>query len=80
MTTGSLATPCFADLESCSLLAVPILSRGMLNAVLLLENRLMRGAFTTERLDAVKLIAGQLAVPSTTPRAGRKWWRRGRVS
>jgi signal transduction histidine kinase len=27
-----------------------------------LENRLIRGAFTTERLDAVKLIAGQLAV------------------
>jgi signal transduction histidine kinase len=54
--------PYFADLESCSLLAVPVLSRGTLNAVLLLENRLMRGAFTTERLDAVKLIAGQLAV------------------
>jgi signal transduction histidine kinase len=30
--------------------------------VLLLENRFIRGAFTTERLDAVKLIAGQLAV------------------
>jgi len=34
----------------------------MLRAVLLLENRLMRGAFTAERLDAVNLIAGQLAV------------------
>jgi signal transduction histidine kinase len=30
--------------------------------VLLLENRLLRGAFTTDRLDAVTLIAGQLAV------------------
>ena len=30
--------------------------------MLLLENRLIRGAFTTERLDAVRLIAGQLAV------------------
>ena len=30
--------------------------------MLLLENRLLRGAFTTERLDAVKLIAAQLAV------------------
>jgi signal transduction histidine kinase len=29
---------------------------------LLLENRLIRGAFTAERLDAVNLIAGQLAV------------------
>ena len=34
----------------------------MLRAVLILENRLIRGAFTTDRLDAVKLIAGQLAV------------------
>jgi signal transduction histidine kinase len=54
--------PYFVGLEACSLLAVPIVSRGALHAVLLLENRLIRGAFTTERLDAVKLIAGQLAV------------------
>ena len=54
--------PYFADVDCCALLALPILSRGALQAVLLLENRLIRGAFTTERLDAVKLIAGQLAV------------------
>jgi signal transduction histidine kinase len=54
--------PYFTDIACCSLLAVPILSRGALQAVLLLENRLIRGAFTTDRLDAVKLIAGQLAV------------------
>jgi signal transduction histidine kinase len=54
--------PYFAHVTCCSLLAVPILSRGTLKAVLLLENRLIRGAFTTERLEAVKLIAGQLAV------------------
>ena len=54
--------PYFTDLDSCSLLAVPILSRGVLRAVLLLENRLLRDAFTTDRLDAVQLIAGQLAV------------------
>ncbi|MEU7872587.1 AAA family ATPase [Dactylosporangium sp. NPDC049140] len=54
--------PYLTDLTCCSLLAVPILSRGTLQAVLLLENRLIRGAFTTERLDSVKLIAGQLAV------------------
>jgi len=53
--------PYFIDVTCCSLLAVPVLSRGILQAVLLLENRLMRGAFT-ERLDAVQLIAGQLAV------------------
>jgi signal transduction histidine kinase len=55
--------PYFAGLTCCSLLAVPILSRGTLRAVLLLENRLLRGAFTAERLDAVKLIADQLADP-----------------
>jgi signal transduction histidine kinase len=54
--------PYFTDLDCCALLAVPILSRGALRAVLLLENRLIRGAFTADRLDAVKLIAGQLAV------------------
>src|SRR4029078_6675182 len=54
--------PYFTDADCCSLLAIPILSRGILRAMLLLENRLMRGAFTTERLDAVKLIAGQLLV------------------
>ena len=54
--------PYFAGVDCCSLLAVPILGRGTLRAVLLLENRLLGGAFTAGRLDAVKLIAGQLAV------------------
>ena len=35
---------------------------GQLQALLLLENRLIRGGFSDDRLDAVKLIAGQLAV------------------
>jgi signal transduction histidine kinase len=54
--------PYFDDVAACSLLAVPIVSRGTLRAVLLLENRLIRDAFTAGRLDAVKLLAGQLAV------------------
>ena len=54
--------PYFAGADCCSLLAVPILSRGALRAMLLLENRLLAGAFTTGRLEAVNLIAGQLAV------------------
>ena len=54
--------PYYAGVDCCSLLAVPILSRGALRAVLLLENRLIRAAFTAGRLDAVNLIAGQLAV------------------
>ncbi|MGI5240451.1 GAF domain-containing protein [Dactylosporangium sp. CA-139066] len=58
--------PYFAGLSCCSVLAVPILNRGTLQAVLLLENRLIHGAFTAERLDGVKLIAGQLAVSLDT--------------
>jgi diguanylate cyclase (GGDEF)-like protein len=54
--------PYFHDLEPCSLLAVPVLSRGALRAILLLENRLIRDAFPTDRLEVVMLIAGQLAV------------------
>ena len=54
--------PYFIGVDSCSLLALPILSGRVLRAVLVLENRLIRGAFSNERLDTVKLIAGQLAV------------------
>ena len=53
---------CFAGLARCSLLAVPIQSQGELRAVLMLEHRQSRGAFSAHRLDAVNLIAGQLAV------------------
>ena len=54
--------PYLTGLSCCSLLAVPILGKGVLRAVLLLENRLSRGAFSTDRLDAVLLIAGQLVI------------------
>lgn len=54
--------PYIAGLRHCSLLIVPILNQGVARAVLLLENNLSRDAFSTERLDAVMLIAGQLAV------------------
>jgi diguanylate cyclase (GGDEF)-like protein len=54
--------PYLADLEHCSLLAVPVFSQGTPKAMLILENRLTRRAFTTDRLDAVMLIAGQLTV------------------
>ena len=54
--------PYVAALDRCSLLVVPILSQGVARAMVLLENRLSRNMFTAERLDAVGLIAGQLAV------------------
>ena len=52
----------FAGVECCSLLFEPIRKQGVSQAMLLLENRLSRGAFSADRLDAVSLIAGQLAV------------------
>jgi diguanylate cyclase (GGDEF)-like protein len=54
--------PYVAGLGRCSLLVVPILTQGESQAMLILENRLSSGTFTADRLDAVTLIAGQLAV------------------
>ncbi|AKJ28935.1 diguanylate cyclase [Caldimonas brevitalea] len=56
------ADPYIAKLDPCSLLLAPILNHGKLSAMLMLENRLRRAAFTAERLDSVTLIAGQLSV------------------
>jgi diguanylate cyclase (GGDEF)-like protein len=52
----------FAGIDCCSLLFVPIRKQGVSRAMLLLENRLSRSAFSADRLDAVSLIAGQLSV------------------
>lgn len=54
--------PYFSGMERCSLLVAPIRNQGKLQALLVVENRLIRAAFPNDRLDAVKLIAGQLAV------------------
>lgn len=54
--------PYLAGLAHCSLLLVPMTSQGTRRAMLVLENRLGQAAFSAERLDAVMLIAGQLAV------------------
>jgi diguanylate cyclase (GGDEF)-like protein len=52
----------FTECGQCSLLAVPIMNQGELRAVLVLENRHGRDAFSEAGLGAVNLIAGQLAV------------------
>jgi diguanylate cyclase (GGDEF)-like protein len=54
--------PYFAGVDRCSLLVVPVATQGVVRAMLLMENRLSSGAFSADRLDAVMLIAGQLAV------------------
>ena len=54
--------PYLHGLDACSLLVIPLYSRGAPRAMLHLENRLSRGVFTTDRLDTVQLIVGQLTV------------------
>lgn len=53
---------CWAGVDQCSLLVLPIHKQGALHALLVLQNRLQRAAFSEDRLDAVVLIAGQLSV------------------
>jgi signal transduction histidine kinase len=53
--------PYFAE-RGGSLLLVPVVGQGEARAVLFLENTALRAAFGDQRLDAVMLIAGQLAV------------------
>ncbi len=54
--------PYFAGVPLCSLMVAPISSQGAARAMLVLESRVSRAAFGVDRLDAVMLIAGQLAV------------------
>ena len=50
-------------------MVIPILSQGMPRVMLVLENRLHANVFSPERLDAILLIAGQLAVSFDNARA-----------
>ena len=54
--------PAFAGADQCALMVVPILHHGTLCAVLVLENRKKRGAFSTVSSDSLASIAGPLAV------------------
>ncbi len=65
------ADPYVTGATCCSLLVVPILSQGSPRVMLVLENRLHRSAFSTDRLDGVLLIAGQLAVSFDNAQARR---------
>lgn len=54
--------PYLAGEARIALLVVPVLRAAELRAVLVLENRLTSGAFTTDRLGVVTMLTGQLAV------------------
>jgi signal transduction histidine kinase len=53
--------PYLHGLACCALMVVPILYRGVARALLVLENHEQPGIFTAARLEAVVMIAGQLA-------------------
>jgi diguanylate cyclase (GGDEF)-like protein/PAS domain S-box-containing protein len=54
--------PYFQMHKHSAVLAVPVLLRGKMRGLLYLENNLVAGAFTEERITAVSLMAGQLAI------------------
>ncbi|WP_127506208.1 diguanylate cyclase [Actinoplanes solisilvae] len=54
--------PYLTGAQRCSLLVVPVLHHDEIRAMLVLSNKHTSGVFTTDRLDAVVLIAGQLVV------------------
>ncbi len=56
------ADPFAQTVEQCSLMFSPMVKQGQLHAMLVLENRQRRAAFSGDRLDSVALIAGQLSV------------------
>jgi PAS domain S-box-containing protein len=45
-----------------SVLAMPLITQGKLTGILYLENNLTTGAFTTDRLEVLKLLSSQMAI------------------
>ncbi len=45
-----------------SLLCIPIISKGVLTGMIYLENNLVEGAFTKNRIELLKLLSGQITV------------------
>jgi signal transduction histidine kinase/HAMP domain-containing protein len=52
----------FSRMACCSLMVIPILNQGEPRAVLIVQNSLKSGVFTSSPLDVVMLIARQLAI------------------
>ncbi|MDB6001836.1 MAG: histidine kinase, partial [Rhizobacter sp.] len=54
--------PALAGARACSMLLMPVLSKGVVQAVLLLENRLALRFFTAEHLELLRVITSQLSI------------------
>ena len=54
--------PWIVHYQSKSLLCMPLLNQGNMTAIVLLENNLVTGAFTSERLEILNLLSTQAAI------------------
>src|SRR6476469_9435987 len=54
--------PYIAATQPKSILCTPLLQQGKLTGILYLENNLTEGAFTTDRLELLKLLSAQIAI------------------
>jgi len=54
--------PHFSGMAVCSLLAMPVSVQGRIKALLTLENRLLRAAFSDSSLELLSILCGQLAI------------------
>lgn len=52
----------FQSHQSKSVLVMPILNQGKLNTIIYLENQLIPGAFTPERIEVLKLLSIQMSI------------------
>lgn len=51
-----------------SILCAPLLNQGQLSGIIYLENNLITGAFTPERMEVLQLLSGQAAIAITNAR------------
>jgi predicted ATPase/C4-dicarboxylate-specific signal transduction histidine kinase len=54
--------PCISQNQSKSVLCMPIINQGKLVGMLYLENRLIHGAFNSDRLEVLKILSSQAAI------------------
>ena len=54
--------PYFNKFPACSLLAMPVFAHSKLRAIVVLENRLLRSAFHSARVETARLLCDQLAL------------------
>ena len=56
------ADPTIQKRQSKSILCSPLVNQGQISGILYLENNLIKGAFTSERLKILDIISGQAAI------------------